>query len=701
MSNACSPLCRFLSAVFLTITICAGVIPAEAQSTMPFIDDFEEQADGAVVDWDGWEQGGSEIKLQQAVTYTMTNAVHIPEGEALTNNFGGGSVARVWTEMYVQPTLESSSATSSPAVPPYATAFFYFNSNGYAKVWDGDHWDVLTTTAAGSSATPYTPGTWMRLTVYKNYNTDTWAIFTNTVLLAENLDFNAPESGLHHFSVGGGAYLDNVHVNTYFPSNAAGPHASFDVDTDGDGSGDIWELHYFTSASTYGAGEDVDGDGLRNEEEWQVSGGPGDPTSAGSAIWTVPYYQTLETGSHGVSLAGTWKGLSLTGTCAIRTNEFIQGEKALQVSTGAVTYEVTSPNPDDTNIWVQAYLKGSTYDDSVSPPTVDDETPAAFYVQQGTGRIRMYSGNGWVYSDHVYSVPTNEWLGFALHLDYVTEKWTLHVATNVLSYGNPMVCATTNILDLNINHTNGSFTGIGFETEGVTYFDAIAVSPGFDPVSSLYTNLVTQERIANESVLTALPPYEYTGEDRELDSGLLGDHLARGLKPGPSESQADRAKILVDLPRTFWLSESSGNWQGAGIDTYRATNSITIDREPGTDFLVFYPYASKVAESYYDTTLYGTDHASAGWNVVAWPADYPARALNGVTPDTGLPTSNYPEVWLYRDYHYIRLYYRPGVGWMDSSQRPPVEGTLQLMPGEVFFYRRRVTGEILWAPVRD
>lgn len=702
--NTDSRVGRILSAVLTLGLMCAVVGTANAQSTMPYREDFEGRANGAVVNWDGWQPSDSSVVVQQSVVYDQgaqagdVNAAYIPSESALTNNFGGVGVARVWTEMYVQPTLESAYSTSAPSVDASSTAFFYFNSNGYAKVWDGDHWEVLMTTDSGAAASSYTGG-WVRVTVYQNYNSDTWALFTNKVLLAENISFNNAAGHYYHFALRNGTYLDMAYVDTYFPTNASNDaHSGFDVDADGDGSGDVWEMHYFTTADAYGAGQDYDGDGLRNEEEYDRFT---DPTLASSVSWIVPYFQTFESGNNG-PISGTWKGVGVSGDVQIQSSVALQGSKALCVSTGSVSFSVTTMDTaNDTNVWVQIYAKPAPYYDSGVAPTVDADTAAAFYIQRGTGKIRMYSGASWIDSDHIATVDTNSWLGLAVHLDYVNDKWSLYVATNGF-YGDNMVRVTTNLLDFNAGCTQVCFTAASVETELPTYIDAMAVSGGYDPVSALHTNLAVQERIANDSQITSLPPYEYEGEARELD-GILGDHLERGRKltRDADQPEADRVKIFSGgIWRVFHLTELSG-WTGTGIDTYRATNSVAFDREPGTDFAVFYPYTNDVSESYYEVWFDGTAELSGGWNQASWPGTYPDRGFNDPDLDTALPFPDYPEIWLFRNGHFIRLYYSLSrTAWMDASVRPPSEATISLLPGEGFWYRRRAATPILWQPKR-
>ena len=467
--------------------LCAAAVAANAQSTMLDTEDFESAANGDPVDWGGWSQSGNSVIVTNGYSYHGAQSAMIPTGVALTNNFTATNVVRVWTEMYARPTLESG-YSGEPVVDASATAFFYFSSNGYVKAWDGDHFEELTNLVGGASASPYTnPSEWLRMTVFQNYDTGKWSLFTNNVLLGEGIDFNISATKYYNFAVRNRTDIDETYVHTWFPTNTFEPHQDFDFDEDNDGSGDIWEVHWFANHASYGAGQDPDNDGLRNEEEF-VRGT--DPTSALSASWLVPYYQAFNDGSVTGLVSGLWRGMTVSGIAAIGTNA-VEGTHALCLTNGTVSFSATTPSSDDTNVWVQVYSKPAPYDDGggASPPSVDANTTAAFYIQSGTGKIRVRNGGVWQDADNITTVDTTEWCGYAVHLDYDSDTWALFVSTND-AHGDTMVRATKNVLAFNNGHSATYFTTASVESDEETYVDAMAVSEAYDQVETVHSNVV-------------------------------------------------------------------------------------------------------------------------------------------------------------------------------------------------------------------
>jgi len=205
-------------------------------------------------------------------------------------------------------------------------------------------------------------------------------------------------------------------------------------------------------------------------------------------------------------------------------------------------------------------------------------------------------------------------------------------------------------------------------------------------------------RWANMWKETGLPPYEYNGQERELD-GVLGEDLKRGrlLTRGGGETDSDRVRILSNgvWYAAYRVASGPGNWQGDAVDqNCRATNSVVFDREPGSDFGVFYPFTNDTVESSYYTVDF-----PPGWTSTAWPAAYPPSPI----ADVGLPYETtpggepiYPEVWIYRDYHYITIYYSYSRSeWRQGSD----PCTLIIQPGEGFYFvNKHATDTVTWTP---
>ena len=267
-----------------------------APQTLPFNASFEDGGDsypsyviGALSGQHGWESSDNSVVVQSATKYLGTRAVEVPEGSGTTNTFSGAP-KKAWNDLYARITHRDPTLTSDPSVDPDATAFFFFNSNGYPRVYYSSLADFVTlkNDEGGAPITPFPDDSFIRVTVFKNYNSQKWALFLDDQLIDEQIPFANFQGSFSSAAIRNKAYIDSFWVGDYFPTSGDlnGPLASSAEDSDGDGSGDVWEIHYFDSANIYGSGQDPDNDGKLNEEEFAQDT---DPTLASSVIWDVPY----------------------------------------------------------------------------------------------------------------------------------------------------------------------------------------------------------------------------------------------------------------------------------------------------------------------------------------------------------------------------------------------------------------------------
>ncbi len=696
--------------VFMAALVAAGalVLPSRAANSLPWTDDFETgyientPLNGGAK---GWTASDTGVKAQSGVKHLGAFAAFIPSEAGVTNLFSGAP-QKVWIDMYVRPTLQSLYAPGDPTVDATATAFFFFQSNGFARVRNGSLWENKT-------GNPVNGSQFYRVTVFENHTTDKWALFINGVMVADQLVFANPGAGFTSLAVRNGAYLDNVFVSTYFPQAGDLNGVLSTDDADADSSADVWELHYFGNKLTYGAGADPDGDGRFNEEEWATST---DPTSASSVAWTIPYLQTFETAVQGIS--SSWHGITKSGAgqASIVASTEMQGSRVLNISTATVSFALSTLNANNTNVWCQIYAKPGVYYDGGGSPTLGADTVCGFYVRRSDGALMVYSNTIWQQATLLPTVPTNKWLGFAVHLDYspnptTGRKWELYVSTNG-TYGALMKRVHTGSLAFNSSAVNTSFSGIQIETELPAYLDALAVSPGFDGTAdSLDANLVVHERFANATKYISRPPYAYSDADSKLN-GLVGTHLKRGLKTGGNAAPlplADNLKVLTDEWQSYYVNTLS-TWNVATVGSAPTsemvitnTAGLSLARRPGTDFVVFYPHTNTDTNQAFSGNIHGSGTVN-GWNVLSLPPSFRPRLVNGA-PDGG---PGFPGGTNYTDYVQAaagdeirifeggrRLYFNVlSKKWMEKGS--VADATLH--PGIGFLLRRKDGTDVTWAP---
>ena len=158
-------------------------------------------------------------------------------------------------------------------------ANFFFNDDGRLVVYDGLSSQWLTFTNGPAAAI----GSWARVSVRLDFDTQTWLVHVNGLGLADSLGFARPMSELHGLHIEGEAgNVDEVNVSTNVPAG---------LSLDGDNLPDDWELKYFGNLDQTDDG-DPDHDGLSNLQEYQLGTDPTKASTAGDGIpdgWKVAH----------------------------------------------------------------------------------------------------------------------------------------------------------------------------------------------------------------------------------------------------------------------------------------------------------------------------------------------------------------------------------------------------------------------------
>ncbi|MCK5850546.1 MAG: hypothetical protein KAH23_06485, partial [Kiritimatiellae bacterium] len=427
-------------------------------------------------------------------------------------------------------------------------------------------------------------------------------------------------------------------------------------------------------------------------------------SSSAYADSSIPYVEFFEDKSAGSDVDG-WHGLSASAASAtFLDGVYIEGSQAMGVSSGEVALTINDADLTLSNAWCHLYAKPVLQ--SVTPGSTLAATNAAAFCVKDDGTLLAYSTNEWT---DVGTVPTNEWIGFAVHLDYASSNWDLYVDTNN-SYSAvsrrftkmnavPLgfnVLATNKTQLVQVVVTNGSTTP--------TYVDALAVSVAYTNCAAGLAKVIGVDRLANQSQMIAVPPYVYA--DTSLKAGeQLALDLSRGLDGvNNTAALADQLKIYYTNGWNLYNLDANTNWQLCAGDI--ATDDIDISliagmwltRKGTKDVVVLYPYSAAPSAGNYTNMLYASNHPDkAGWNMLVWPSVYKSRSLSALTnlnPENETGT----QIRIYENGRYRRFWwYDAGGAWYEG--RNPV--SYELKPGQAFWYYRNQESDKTWTVSSD
>ncbi len=576
------------------------------------------------------------------VDYTgNTNALYVPQDHSASNMTAGlAGDTNVWIDMFIQPNLYDG-VTATREVDASATALFFFSSNGYAVVHDGaaTNWVECSTDISGAPAPALAGDRMVRVTVFMDYGSDTYTLFVSNVCVREGVNFVSDSDGVFSgLILKDNVYADNVWISStdYPGGDTFGTNTTaLTADTDGDGMADAWELANFRAIQSTLAVADADGDGRNNYQEYNEET---DPNDASDASWFIPYYEKFVDATLG-DLTGEWHAITNLGGNVSFTNGtylVMADKKAIQLSGGGMQLSVDST--DGTNVFCQVYVKPVVCPAEPSDTVVGNASAAICVLDtvDGKSNLMVYTENGWTNCDVIPTVPTNTWLGLAVHLDYATSNWDLYVSTNG-NFVTHMTKANAEPLTFGVDADSTYFQSmiITNESPSTTYVDAVAVSLSYHPTSNEYANLLIAERLANESQSAALPPYDYAnlvGGDEFSDTlfGELGRDLSIGLADG-DQLQFSHTVDTTTYLQKYTLMGVANNWatwekqSGYGAQdgndvSLAAGKGVTIIRKPGRDSVAFYPYATAATNSY-TLTAKGTDDSTLlGRTALSYPS---------------------------------------------------------------------------------
>ncbi len=217
-----------LSGIF-TITASSWNATAAVAQELPFSDDFELYENGqamSALGLFGWEADSS-VVVSTATSASGSRSVMLPDGTQLELNINRGGAPRVWTDFYLQPALGEGPDAIEAAIGRGFAGFI--DNQGDLNVVSNDTWVALNKTASwdnGSVAftnsfdNTFSSNSFTRVSVYQNYENQTYSVFINDVhLVAHEKPFPESAASYARFIIensGTDAFLDDILVTDDF-----------------------------------------------------------------------------------------------------------------------------------------------------------------------------------------------------------------------------------------------------------------------------------------------------------------------------------------------------------------------------------------------------------------------------------------------------------------------------------------------------
>lgn len=402
---------------------------------------------------------------------------------------------------------------------------------------------------------------------------------------------------------------------------------------------------------------------------------------------SIPFIEEFNYTGTSLHNAGPWTTNETGGAAIVQTTNVLRGAKAAKTSLSDLTLQVDTTK-NYTNTWCMIWTKPTLYDDAATP-TVPTTSSAAFYVNTGSV-VKAMNGANWT---SLGTVNTSGWIGFAVHSDYVNDKWSLYVCDNTSWTAN----STTNQANIEFRRI-GLGLGMGASApshltnvtiEGVADLDTIALGPDWQTVTGFdgRTNVMATAYNLTAAVQTALPLYHYATTGGSLDiSTEPGHDLFTALANTDQITAYDSAS--ASFPRD---STDSSGWDvsSAPFPTdiqLTAGTALWVKKTVSGPLVMFTDYAtasqSSEGKELNDTSVGG------GLNYLAW-------SKTGQSEELGSYSGNgagFDGVARNGDWLYLRQGARwKLLGWNGRWRDGSAPATVRLTPGQIFWYLRMGT----------
>ncbi len=384
---------------------------------IPFFEDFEQRSAGSIHEQGGWMVSGEpEALVQEEEAFRGMRALRLVPGEdgAVSHDFLSDH-ARVWVDFRLQPAFRS--LAGAPEIPPFATSAFFFDASGLLRVFDGVRGEWIAAGEAGRSVR----GGWTAVTLLKDYETQSWSVWVDSVLAAEGLGFANPAESFSRFHIAHAleeeALLDDIAITTAEPRH---------LDDDGDGLPNWLERELGSDPRN----PDTSGDGLRDDVKVLWGRDPlavSDPaqlpeTDTGAREFEERFQE--DAFSPG-DLAGQrgWEGAAAevrTGSGEAELRAALPAREGAPATMTRFLESLDKPGP----VWTTLKMR-------LTPGPLPDaeainDPAAALVAADRFGFLHAYDGEAeaWVPVDES-GVSPEEWRRIDIKLNYQTKRWRL------------------------------------------------------------------------------------------------------------------------------------------------------------------------------------------------------------------------------------------------------------------------------------
>lgn len=364
-----------------------------------------------------------------------------------------------------------------------------------------------------------------------------------------------------------------------------------------------------------------------------ILGVAGSALTAAAAV-SLPHSEGFETGTVGVaySVAG-WSYSGASGVVSNVPATTDDGTAKRLYTTESASLSVSAAGK--TNVWFLGDAVMSAFPAADPDPEIGDAA-AAFFLNT-SGQLKAYSNNAFVVVKT--GLDTNDWVGFAVQLDFASMKWNLYVRSQAVTNGGSLALANVSApLAFRSGYTGTSVTNI--EVSGITYLDAVKLLQGSGLVTADSPDTIVPRTVSysstNQWYSSRVSDKTYGAGENDL-GGQMGADLAAGLTAG------DQVRVYTANGWQRYVLESDGLWTAVGGST--APGLVTL--VPGQP--VWFQFATPVADRFalYDSewipealASQGAEPASLSIHATGTAAGWTAFLWDSATPKSIYPANN-------------------------------------------------------------